>query len=172
MYEKLIEMVVHGVVVDAISNSTILLLTDKKKDKLLPIWIGAYEAFSISQVLEKHIMERPITHDLIVNILTETQNVLERVVIYTIKNNTFYSYLAVTMHNGRKVRVDSRPSDAIAIALRVPAPIFISEEIHRVTTSFQEVLGQENKTDDDGIMGMDSQQLKDWLKNIKPSDFL
>ena len=169
---KLIEVVVHGVVVDAISNSTILLLTDLNKIKLLPIWIGTFEAISISQVLENQVPERPLTHDLIANILSDTGLVLNKVVIYAIRNNTYHSFLSLNMKDARIIRIDSRPSDAVAVALRAKAPIYVSEEIYGVATSFKDALGKaaQDLKESPG-QGLDTEQIKDWLNNVKPSDF-
>ncbi|MBF0275003.1 MAG: bifunctional nuclease family protein [Nitrospinae bacterium] len=172
MEEKLIEVIVHGVVVDAISNSTILLLTDHDKEKLLPIWIGTFEAISISQALEKQIPERPLTHDLITNILSDTGLTLNKVVIFSIKNNTYHSYLSLQTKDERIIRIDSRPSDAVAVALRTNSPIYVSNEVYSVSTNFKDALGKGADDLKNGAgKGIETDQLKDWLNDIKPSDF-
>jgi bifunctional DNase/RNase len=145
----LIEMKVEGLLFDPRSGMYILLLQQVDGEETLPIWIGKPEADSIALALGKVITPRPLTHDLIKNILDELEVRVTKVVITDLIDNTYYALLYTT--DGVKERkIDSRPSDAVAIALRVQAPIFVEEGIFEL-----------RKAD----------ELEEWLKNLKPEDF-
>jgi len=171
MEDELIQVYVHGVVVDPVTNSTIVLLVDMDKMKVLPLWIGAFEALAISQVLGNQKNPRPLTHDLIVNIFRESKSILQRTVIYTIKDNTFYAYLVLGLDDERRVRVDSRPSDAIAVAIRTSSPIYVSEEVYSVAIDYNVILDHNQMGGEVLNSELDSSEVKDWINKIKPSDF-
>lgn len=142
-------MKVEGLLFDPRSGMYILLLQQVDGEETLPIWIGKPEADSIALALGKVLTPRPLTHDLIKNILDELEVRITKVVITDLIDNTYYALIYT--HDGiREKNIDSRPSDAVAIALRVQAPIFVEEGIFEL-----------RKAD----------ELEEWLKNLKPEDF-
>ena len=128
MTRDLIEVKVRGIVVDPKANNPVVVLVDLVGQKALPIWIGVFEAEAISRGLDDVVTLRPMTHDLMKQILDTFQVSLDRVVINDLKGNTFYASLHLNVE-GKELVVDSRPSDAIALAVRVKAPIFVSESV-------------------------------------------
>lgn len=124
----MIEMKVAGIALDAVSRSPVVLLRDTADRRALPIYIGPDQAKSIIGALENQTSPRPLTHDLLVNLLDEWSMVLERVVIHSLKENTFYALLTLSKGEDKR-EIDARPSDAIAVALRVNAPIWVMEEV-------------------------------------------
>lgn len=145
----LVRMTVEGLLFDPRSSMYILLLKDAKGTATLPIWIGKPEADSIALALGKIVTPRPLTHDLIKNMAHNLKMKITRVAVTEILDNTFYAL--IYLNNGKdEISIDSRPSDAIAVALRVNAPIFVEENI------------LEKRTKD---------ELDEWLKNLKPEDF-
>lgn len=123
-----IEMKVRGVTIDQNTQQPVVLLVDMKEKKGLPIWIGTNEARAIAMEIEGVSTPRPLTHDLIMNILTGLQTTLEKITITDLKENTFYALLSLKGKKG-SITIDSRPSDAIALALRVKAPIFVAQKV-------------------------------------------
>jgi bifunctional DNase/RNase len=122
------EVKVRGLLVDPTSNSPIVLLKDVGSEAMLPIWVGPYEANSIASEIEKISPQRPMTHDLLRNVINQMGGTVKRVVVTDLKDYTFYAVIEI-MTAERLVFLDSRPSDAIALALRVDCPIFIREEV-------------------------------------------
>ncbi len=145
----LIQMKVEGLLFDPRSGMYILLLHQIDGSETLPIWIGKPEADAIALAIGKVITPRPLTHDLIKNIFEKLNVKIIRVVITEIVDNTYYAYIYAN-DGKREVAIDSRPSDAVAVALRVNAPIYIEESILEI-----------RKAD----------ELEEWLKNLKPEDF-
>jgi len=145
----LVQMKVEGLLFDPRSSMYILLLKDIDGNDTLPIWIGKPEADSIALALGRVATPRPLTHDLIKNIITGLKIKVSKIVVTEIFDNTYYALIYLT--DGKKeVPVDSRPSDAVAVALRSNAPIFV----------------------EDGILEKrSSDELEEWLKNLKPEDF-
>ena len=119
---------VHGVTADPTTNQFLMMLIDDMGNRLLPIVIGQWEAQSIAWNIQGIAMQRPLTHDLFRNLLENTEIKINRVVITSLKDNTFYAVIGLN-DSGNKIELDSRPSDAVAIALRVNAPIFVEEEV-------------------------------------------
>src|SRR3989339_245023 len=119
---------VHGVTADPTTNQFLMLLIDDMGNRLLPIVIGQWEAQSIAWNIQGITMQRPLTHDLFRSLLDSTDIKITRVVITNLKDNTFFATIGLNS-SGIKVELDSRPSDAVAIALRVNAPIFVEEEV-------------------------------------------
>jgi uncharacterized protein len=145
----LVHMKVEGLLFDPRSSMYILLLKEIDGNDTLPIWIGKQEADSIALALGRVVTPRPLTHDLIKNIFNGLKVKVMRVVVTEIYDNTYYALIYLT--DGKKeVPIDSRPSDAVAVALRVDAPIFVENGI------------LEKKSSD---------ELEEWLKNLKPEDF-
>ncbi len=124
----MIEMKVAGIALDAATRNPIVLLRDASERRALPIFIGQDQAKSIIGALENHKPPRPLTHDLMVNFLEAWEMTLERVVIHSLQDNTFYAVLVVRQGELQK-EIDARPSDAIAIALRTDSPIWVMEEV-------------------------------------------
>ncbi len=149
-------MKVSGVAIDPFTNSPIVILKSEDGLKILPIWVGYLEASSILMELEKTPRPRPITHDLMKNIFEELNFKLSRIEITGIKDNTFYA--SIYLQNNEKEHVlDARPSDAIAIAIRTVAPIYVSKEVIKST---QKIEIEDNK-----------EKLKDILSQMSDEDF-
>lgn len=154
-----IEMRIKGLVVDPLSKMPIVVLEDLKSERILPIWIGVFEANAIALKIENISTPRPMTHDLLKSFLEKTDITIQKVVVNDVRDNTFYA-LIHCLHNGQPLLIDSRPSDAIALALRVQAPIFVEES---VVSKAHSLKYDENLED--------SEKLKKWLENLKPEDF-
>src|SRR5215471_3825220 len=123
-----IEMTIKGLMVDPITNMPIVILRDKDGQKVLPIWVGIFEANAIALQIENIATPRPMTHDLLRNVIQDLKAAVQKVVVCDLQENTFYALIYLTV-NGETVAVDARPSDAIALALRTRAPIFVEESV-------------------------------------------
>src|ERR671921_1054327 len=123
-----IEMTIKGLMVDPITNTPIILLRDKGGDRVLPIWVGIFEANAIALQIENVATPRPMTHDLLRNVISDLDGQVDRVVVCDLKDNTFYAIIHLTVR-GERVAVDARPSDAIALALRTRSPILVEETV-------------------------------------------
>jgi uncharacterized protein len=145
----LLQMKVDGLLFDPRSGMYILLLQQVDGKGTLPIWIGKPEADSIALAVGKVVTPRPLTHDLIKNVFDALDVRAQRVVITEIVENTYYALIYVT-DGDKEITIDSRPSDAVAVALRTQSPIYVEEEVLDV-----------RKAD----------ELEEWLKNLKPEDF-
>ena len=157
----MIEVKVMGIVVDPKASNPVVVLVDLSGQKALPIWIGVFEAEAISRGLEEAVTLRPMTHDLMKQILDTFQVTLTRVVIHDLKENTFYANLHLDAE-GEELIVDSRPSDAIALAVRVKAPIFVAESV--IESTKQMGLLASNLLEE-------RDELKTVIENMKPEDF-
>jgi bifunctional DNase/RNase len=155
----MIEMKVNGLAIDSTSRMPVVILTDEEEKRFLPIWIGVYEADAILVALENIDVPRPMTHDLLKAILETVGIEVDRVVINDIKENTFYAKVHL-LDGETEYEVDSRPSDAIAIALRAQAPIYVAENVIMEATIMDKQKYEK-----------EMQEFKDFLKDIKPSDF-
>ncbi len=132
----MLQMKVSGIALDPFTNTPIVILKDSTNEKTLPIWIGFMEASSIAMELEKTPRVRPITHDLVKNLIEKLGFIVSKIEVTDLKNDTFYA----TMHLKRKDEeyiLDARPSDAIAIALRCDSPIFVNEEVIEKSKSIE-----------------------------------
>lgn len=145
----LVRMTVEGLLFDPRSSMYILLLKNAEGTATLPIWIGKPEADSIALALGKVATPRPLTHDLIKNLVYSLKMKITRIVITEILDNTYFALIFLS-DSKNELSIDSRPSDAIALALRVNAPIFVEESVL-----------EKRSTD----------ELEEWLKNLKPEDF-
>jgi uncharacterized protein len=145
-----IEMKIRGLMMDPTANTPIVILKDVISDRMLPIWVGPYEANAIALEIEKTAPLRPMTHDLLRNLITQIGATVERVVVTDLIDNTFYAVIEMSL-DGRRVLLDSRPSDAIALALRVDCPIFVNEEV--ITSSRNTIDGSQLEVaeDDDEV---------------------
>jgi len=123
-----VEMKIRGLMMDPVTNMPIVILKDAGSDTVLPIWVGVYEANAIALEIEKVPTPRPMTHDLIKNVLTGLDTLVHRVVVTELKDDTFYAIIWLE-RDGHTISVDSRPSDALALALRMDCPIFVDEEV-------------------------------------------
>lgn len=121
-------MRIRGLMIDPTANTPIVILKDINSDTLLPIWVGTYEANAIALEIEKVATQRPMTHDLLKNVILQMGAQVDRVVVTELRDNTFYAVIELSM-DGRKIFLDSRPSDAIALALRSDCPIFVNEDV-------------------------------------------
>jgi bifunctional DNase/RNase len=159
-----VEMKVRGLALDPLSNMPIIILRDEEDKRSLPIWVGIFEANAIALELEKITTPRPMTHDLIKNILEALDARVLKVAVNDLRDNTFFAAIHLQLGES-ELTVDSRPSDAIALALRVGAPIFVEEEVVRKAKSV------EVAKETEAINPDDREKLKEWLENLKPEDF-
>ncbi|MFC1853814.1 bifunctional nuclease family protein [candidate division CSSED10-310 bacterium] len=150
------KMVVHGLTLDPLTNMPIVILKDKESQRALPIWIGVFEANAILLELEKIDTPRPMTHDLLKNVIEGFKGKVKRVVVSDLKDSTYYANIEITVNNSN-VKIDSRPSDAIALALRTNSPIYVTEKV----IASSKII---DKADDD-------EKIKEWLEDLKPEDF-
>jgi uncharacterized protein len=124
-----IEVKIRALMMDPNSGTPIIILKDVESDTMLPIWVGAYEANAIALEIEKIAPPRPMTHDLLRNLIIELGIQVERVVVTSLRDNTFFARIEMRMSDGNRMDLDSRPSDAIALALRADCPIYVDEEV-------------------------------------------
>lgn len=157
----MIEMKVMGIAIDTASGSPIIVLNDKDNRKALPIWIGSAEASAIIRKIENIKVLRPMTHDLIIDVIEKTGYSVDRVEINDVEKETYYSTIYLINEEGNEVTLDSRPSDAIAVAIRVDAPIFVSSK----------VLADGSVSCDAEKDEAESQEFRNFIQSIKPSDF-
>ena len=153
-----IEMTIKGLMVDPITNMPIIILRDTDGQKVLPIWVGIFEANAIALQIENITTPRPMTHDLLKNIISDLKGVVQRIVVCDLKENTFYALVYIDV-NGGTVAVDARPSDAIALALRAKAPIFVEESVI-----------DNAKTVDFTAEKPDADRLQKWLESLDPDE--
>jgi uncharacterized protein len=151
-------MSIKGLMVDPITNMPIVILRDKEGQRVLPIWVGIFEANAIALQMEKISTPRPMTHDLLKNLLSELDAKVERIVINDLRDNTFFARIHL-LRGETRWNVDSRPSDAIALALRVDAEIFVEEEVLEKSKTL--------RPDGDET---DPERLKKWLEEVNPED--
>ena len=127
-----VEMRIRGLMMDPVTNMPIVVLKDVDGDSVLPIWVGVYEANAIVLEIEKVSTPRPMTHDLIKQLLLGLNTALRKVVVSELRDDTFYAVIWAE-RDGQVISIDSRPSDALALALRVDCPIFVDDEVLRVS---------------------------------------
>ena len=153
-----IEMNIKGLMVDPVTNMPIVILRDKDGQKVLPIWVGIFEANAIALQIENISTPRPMTHDLLRNVIHDLKAAVQKIVVCDLQDSTFYAliYLAI---NGEVVAIDARPSDAIALALRTRAPIFVEETVI-----------DNAKTVDFSSEKTDADRLHKWLESLDPDD--
>ena len=153
-----VEMKIRGLMMDPVTNMPIVILKDVGSDTVLPIWVGVYEANAIALEIEKVSTPRPMTHDLLKNVLLGMEAQVEKVVVTELKDDTFYAVIWLTK-NGSNVTIDSRPSDALALALRVDCPIYVEDEV--LKTSRQAAQISDRVSADD---------LRKWLEGLNDDD--
>ena len=153
-----IEMTIKGLMVDPITNMPIIILRDEEGQRVLPIWVGIFEANAIALQIENIATPRPMTHDLLRNVIHDLKAAVQKVVVCDLKENTFYALIYVTVA-GESVAIDARPSDAIALALRTRAPLFVEESVIDNARSI-----------DFGAEKADSERLQKWLESLDPEE--
>ena len=159
-----IEMKVSGLTMDPITNTPIVILKDMEEKKAIPIWIGIFEASAIATEIEKIAFSRPMTHDLINEMLKVLKAEVLRVEIHDLRNNTFFANLQL-LREGEMIVVDARPSDAIAIALRAGAPIFVEEKV------IEKSRNVDFGTKMSDLDRLKKEKLAEFLENLSPEDF-
>ena len=153
-----VEMKIRGLLVDPVTNMPIVILKDSGSDSVLPIWVGIYEANAIALEIEKVSTPRPMTHDLIKNVLTGLDAQVHKVVVTELREDTFYAVIWLE-REGRVISVDSRPSDALALALRVDCPIFVEDEVLK-----------NSKQSANPVPAVNSEELRKWLEDLGDDD--
>jgi uncharacterized protein len=153
-----IEMKIRGLLVDPVTNMPIVILKDSETDVVLPIWVGVYEANAIALEIEKVSTPRPMTHDLIKNVLLGLNTHVHKVVVTELREDTFYAVIWME-RDGRIVSVDSRPSDALALALRVDCPIFVDDEVLKHSKLAANLSDK-----------LSSEDLRKWLEGLNDED--
>jgi bifunctional DNase/RNase len=146
--------------VDPITNTPIVILRDKEGQKVLPIWVGIFEANAIALQIENISTPRPMTHDLLRNVIHDLKAEVKKIVVCDLQENTFYALIYLALNgNGDTVAIDARPSDAIALALRTKAPIFVEDTVidHAKTVDFT-------------TEKADADRLHKWLESLDPDD--
>ncbi|MDX6710079.1 MAG: uncharacterized protein QOH96_1095 [Blastocatellia bacterium] len=130
-----VEVKIRALMMDPNSGTPIVILKDVDSETMLPIWVGSFEANAIALEIEKIAPQRPLTHDLLRNLITELGAVVDRVVVTELRENTFYAVIELHGQDGNLIVMDSRPSDAIALALRTDCPIFVDAEVIKASQS-------------------------------------
>jgi bifunctional DNase/RNase len=153
-----VEMKIRGLMMDPVTNNPIVVLKDVNGTAILPIWVGIYEANAIALEIEKVATPRPMTHDLIRNLLFGLETGVKKVVVSELKEDTFYAVIWLE-RNGQMISVDSRPSDALAIALRLDCPIYVDEAVLKTSKDATAMAEAGN-----------NQELKKWLENLSDED--
>ncbi len=146
-----VEMKIRGLMMDPTANTPIVILKDVVSDRMLPIWVGPYEANAIALEIEKSAPQRPMTHDLLRNLIAQIGATVDRIVVTDLIENTFFAVIEMTL-DGKHLVLDARPSDAIALALRVDCPIFVNEEVinsSRNTIATSDIADDEDDLNDE-----------------------
>jgi hypothetical protein len=153
-----IEMTIKGLMVDPVTNMPIVILRDKDGQRVLPIWVGIFEANAIALQIENVATPRPMTHDLLRNVIQDLKATVQKVVVCDLQDNTFFALIYLHL-NGDTLAIDARPSDALALALRTRAPIFVEDSVidHAKPIDFSS-----EKADAD--------RLHKWLESLDPED--
>ncbi len=158
------EMKLAGLIMDSTTNAPVIVLKDLEDKEVISIWIGLLEASAIAVELEKVDLPRPMTHDLVKNVLDSLNIKVLKIEIADLRDNTFYAYIHLGM-GGKTFTIDARPSDAIAIALRTKSPIYVDEDVIKKSKKMDlESIKEAGKTDE-------SKELKDLLERMSPDDF-
>ncbi len=153
-----VEMKIRGLMMDPVTNMPIVVLKDTNGHAVLPIWVGIYEANAIALEIEKVQTPRPMTHDLLRNVLLGLNVRVHKVVVNDLREDTFYALIWVE-RDGQVMSIDSRPSDALALALRVDCPIFVEEEVLK-NSKVSSAVSEKSS----------SEELRKWLENLNDED--
>jgi len=155
---QLVPMSIKGLMLDPVSNSPIVVLKDDQEKFFLPIWVGIFEANAIALQLENITTPRPMTHDLLRNMISELNAQVIRVVINDLRDSTFFAQIRL-ITDGKTLELDARPSDAIALALRTEAPIFVAQSVLDQAQTISPDSGEEQ-----------DEKLKKWFEQLGPED--
>lgn len=158
---NMIEMKVMGIALDTRTGSPIVVLHDINNRKALPIWIGSAEASAIIRKIENISVSRPMTHDLICKIVEKSGGTIDRIEINDVEKETYYAIIYIKDKDGNEQEIDARPSDAIAVAIRVEAPIFVTAN----------VLANGSVSCNSAKDEEEAKEFRDFIQSIKPSDF-
>ena len=153
-----LEMKIRGLMMDPVTNMPIVILKDVSGNSVLPIWVGIYEANAIALEIEKVSTQRPMTHDLIKSLLLGLNTGIKKVVVNELKEDTFYALIWLE-RDGELISVDSRPSDALALALRMDCPIFVDDTVLKSSNRTGNVSDKVN-----------NEELKKWLEGLNDED--
>jgi bifunctional DNase/RNase len=153
-----VEMKIRGLMMDPVTNMPIVVLKDTDGEAVLPIWVGIYEANAIALEIEKVSTPRPMTHDLIKNLLSGLDARVHKVVVTELREDTFFAVIWME-RDGRIISVDSRPSDALAIALRLDCPIYVDDEVLKSSKLAAAVSDR-----------VSNEELRKWLENLNDED--
>jgi len=153
-----VEMKIRGLMMDPVTNTPIVILKDSGSDIVLPIWVGVYEANAIALEIEKVSTPRPMTHDLIKNVLVGLDTQVHKVVVTELREDTFYAVIWLE-RDGHVISIDSRPSDALALALRVDCPIFVDDDVLK-----------NSKLATSDASRVTSDELRKWLEGLNDED--
>jgi bifunctional DNase/RNase len=153
-----VEMKIRGLMMDPVTNMPIVVLKDNGGESILPIWVGIYEANAIALEIEKVTTPRPMTHDLLKSVLTSLDAHVHKVVVSDLRDDTFFAVIWLE-RNGKIISIDSRPSDALALALRVDCPIFVEDEVLKSSRLANAVNDR-----------VSSEELRKWLENLNDED--
>lgn len=153
-----VEMRIKGLMIDPVTNMPIIVLKDPGGESVLPIWVGIFEANAIAMQLEKIVSPRPMTHDLLRATIEALKSSVQRIVITDLRENTFFALIHLE-RDGEQVTVDARPSDAMALALRAGAPIFVEEEVLTKSSAG----GPERESEE-------TERLRRWLEQVDPEE--
>ncbi len=153
-----VEMKIRGLMMDPVTNMPIVILKDVAGDAVLPIWVGIYEANAIALEIEKVTTPRPMTHDLIKNLLTGLDARVHKIVVNDLREDTFFAVIWMEQ-NGKVISVDSRPSDALALALRLDCPIFVEDQVLKTSKLSNSVSDR-----------VSNDELRKWLENLNDED--
>ena len=158
-----VEMKIRGLMMDPVTNMPIVILKDVAGATVLPIWVGVYEANAIALEIEKVSTPRPMTHDLLSEMLSKLEARVVRIAVTELRENTFYALITVAV-NGSEIEIDSRPSDAIALAVRSEAPIFADDSV--IEESAIEFEHEDDVNEEQMV-----EEFKKFLDDVKPEDF-
>jgi hypothetical protein len=153
-----VEMKIRGLVMDPVTNMPIVILKDVGGSSVLPIWVGIYEANAIALEIEKVTTPRPMTHDLLKNLLLGLETHVQKVVVSELRDDTFYALIWLE-RDGQMMSIDSRPSDALALALRVDCPIYVEDEVLKSSKNAA--------TSSDKVS---NEEMRKWLENLGDED--
>lgn len=164
--DDFIEMRVGGLTLDPVTKTPIVILKDAENKLNLPIWVGLMEATAMATELEGIKMARPMTHDLLRNLIVDLGGVVESIEVTDLRDNTYYAVICLQA-GGRKVLIDSRPSDAISLALRTKSPIFVAKKVLEASS----VLQQSEETQEKNLSNVSRDKWADILEKMSPDDF-
>lgn len=167
----LIEMKVDCITIDAFFNTPIIILKDLSNKHSLPIWVGPFEAQAIAYGINGNGLMRPLPYDVMRELLDRLELKLERVIVSDLIENTFYAIIELAK-SGHKIQIDSRPSDAIALAVRMGSPIMVSDMVIKKAKTI-DISKDKGETKENSAEPSvpDKEKLKDWLDKLKPEDF-